>query len=394
MKNFNFSNGKVDPRVLIFSTDDNDNATITSPIAEAMKVAEAKKQNREETEKTKAVQPPVKTRLNLGTISVTEVTAEDAEKLAATMQENRKYAEGLGQKKAELEEAVRKIEEMVLKNGGDTDALLLLPPESRKALIDNKRILHQLGQELVRLEKDEPSIRYHTDLAYLIRKIEIEVELVRKGERVNGAAYFVELALKSGRFRVATKEERNAKTKPSHTISFGKYMIVPVELTRGNKVLAERLIELCKINKQEEVSSFHELVDVMKEKGTHSLYHVMQNPRGGEVVYIHFPKKQLSGGKWLSSGHILCRVDSDGGERFRFVILDVIGPENVTKEYTRMRKAKRFLPLAFLKAEKITAFIDNQEIFNDTRMFLLDVLRGLEYEKAEAKAASADKKRS
>lgn len=392
MKNFNFFDSTVDSRVLIFSTD---NTPITSPIAEAMKKAAEEKKAREEANKTKAVQPPVKTRLNLGTISVTEVTAEDAEKLAATMQENRKYAEELGQKKAELEEAVRKIEEMVLKNGGDADALRLLPPESQKALVNNKRALHQLGQELVRLEKDEPSIRYHTDLAYLIRKVEIHVELVRKGEQVDGAVYFVELALKSGRFRAATKEERSAKTKPSHTVSFGTKAIVPVELTRGNKVLAERLIELCKIDKQKETDSFCASIDAMKVKGTHSLRQIIARPNGCEVVYIHFPKKQLSGGKWLSSGHILCRVDMDGGDRFRLIILDVIGPENVADTYTRMRKAKRFLPLAFLKAGKITAFIENPEVFNDTRMFLLDVLRGLEYEQAEAvKAASANEKRS
>lgn len=389
MKNFILSDGKADSKkALIFSTD---NAGTTSLIAEAMKKAEEKKA-REEANETRAV-PTKKTRINLGAIKVAEVTTEDALNLTLKIQENRQYSEDLGRKRAELEEAIRKIEEMAANNGGGSEVLLLLPPESKKALINNQRGLKTLSQELERLEKDEPGIRAHAELAYLIRKIEIEISLAREGRRMSVAYFFVEIALKSGRFRVATKME--CVTKPSHTVLFGTKAIVPVELTRGNKVLAERLIELCKIDKQKETDSFCASIGAMKARGVYSLRQIIARPKGGEVVYIHFPKKQLSGGKWLSSGHILCRVDMDGGDRFRLIILDVIGPENVATEYTRMRKAKRFLPLAFLKAEKITAFIDNQEIFNDTRMFLLDVLRGLEYEQAEAvKAASANEKRS
>lgn len=378
MKNFAFKKkNDVDADMFFCSIKDDNHLAKISSIAVAMKKATEEKKVREEAEcKTKA-KPHQSQRLNLSTIKVADVTADDAEKLTSIIQENRQYAEELGQKKADLEDTAKKLKDAISEVDKE-----LIPPKLWGTLVNNKHGLQQIEQELKRLERDEPGIRAHTDLAYLIRKIEIEIEFVRKGGQAKDVACFMELALKSGRFRAVTKDERNARIKPSHTVSFGKYMIVPGELTRGNKVLAERLIELCRLEKERGVISVIKAADDMSGRATQTLIKALEQPKGGEVVYIHFPKKQLSGGKWLSSGHLLCELEQKVG-KYRLAIRDIVGPEVVVEDYKAMKKAGRFLPLAFIKAGRITAFL-NPDVFNDTRIFLRDVLRGLEYEKAIA----------
>lgn len=221
---------------------------------------------------------------------------------------------------------------------------------------------------------------------FLINEIEHEVARWRsKKYLVNSAEYFIRFALKSDLFRVANKVEVIKKS--AQLVLFGDQAIIPRELSRQNKILIDRLNEICKIEKERKAISFFRAVTLMKEQATCSLFNVLEKPRKGEKVFIDF-----SSGK--QNSYMLCEIIEKGG-KFQLIIEDVICNEGIVEEkYRSMKKARRFLSLAFMRARKITTFIKDKKIFDDTRIFLRDVLRGLEYERIDAsREASINRKK-
>jgi len=304
--------------------------------------------------------------------------------------ERKAWAENLGKMKAENEAEKTRIEHEC---GGEGE---LLPP-AKQAI--HKAINCELSKIVSAIMTVDDGLKSHVAVAYLIRKVELVTEVVAKTGVPVGADLFLRDMVATKRFRYATASEKEAlknKTAPSHTVVGHGTVIVPLELTAANKVLAERLMMLIKTEKAIFRRAEKDKVAAMKAKATITLSEVLEGkvPAEGQkpikpFIFLSAPKRKREGrdkeGKpyevWDPSFNLLLEVK----DYKTLHILEIRGGEKVVAAYEKMRKDKRHLLLTYVRAGKITNAIEGEELFKDLRHFLGDVLRGFENEAVEAK---------
>lgn len=395
-----------------YKTDENESGN--KALKAAMDAAVGQKEADKKSDKKS---DPRSRRLNLDALSaLTRSTCADKDEEVAVKKNDAVYGIGIGRNLADAEKhfqeeqvaAARKsleIKKGVMSSIDARDRLLAAAIDETilsgsKGVVDDRR-LKSAKEEYERLKAEEPSVFPHAQLSYLMRRIELAKDKIAEGVSTNADAYLHE-AVAIKRFRFATESEKRAtekreKTILPHAVIGHSVMIVPLEITKPNKLLAESLIALVNAEallfKQRSINK----AASMKSRATITLTELLAGkvPADGvkPIVYLAAGAEKKIG----KDGEVLYRASFqmllEAKVDNTLHLLQVSGSEKVVALYEKFKKERRYLPISFVKVRRVSG-IQGDDLFRDAKRFLADVLRGLDNETKElekiAKASEKD----
>lgn len=317
---------------------------------------------------------------NIGIIPDIVVNAEAEKRAREEAQKRRAYAEEMGRKEAHAENAVKKYGELK-KSGG------ILAPEDQKKIQLAQSSIKMIREFMKGLDKE---LQDHIKLSYLIERIRI----VQSVPTALEMEICLTKAVALGRIRILDWQERKEAEKigkyPKNVLFWNGKGYIPIIETPANLALISefrKLAELVGIAKKR----FNERVIAQIRIRANILLSEMIADEKEGMAYAYLPALKLEDGKQLSEGHLLLRLVRNqlgrGNQGAKIICLEAYG--RIRRKYEGLREKKRFLPLAFVRAGKITVHIKDKELFDDTHWFLRDVLEGLKYEKIHTPVAAA-----
>lgn len=340
-----------------------------------------------------------------GTAKGVVVDNDNTEQTVENTKEDAVYAVATGRSLADAEHKLREAQAVIKREAGKDvrDKLVAaVIDESAETAAETAADsdYKSLKKEYERLKKEEPLVFLHAQLSYLIRKVEIATDKITDNGIQVGADLYLREAEGLKRFRFATTTEIEAvakkeKTLPSHTVIGHGIVIVPLELTKANKVLAERLIALVKAEKalfkKRELDKVAAKVADMKAKATITLTEILRGkvPPNGQrsIIFLSSPASkvtEIGREKWLWSFNLLLEVrDNDS-----LHILQVSGSDKMIAVYEKMKSEDRYLKLRSVVSGKIMGLKGSG--VKEAHTFLDDVFRGLRNEATEAQRAEKE----
>lgn len=295
-----------------------------------------------------------------------EINASGVESMMAAVEKAAKrlsFAREKGRDKSNLEWEVKILQKA--KSGG-----ILTPSDNERR---EKALKDLIGVDRDIKQTDE-ILRLHIDFFYLYEDVKKASQVFSRHPELINLKDLVGRGKELGCFRIVGKDERERMKKAG-----GKYPLLIVlndewylpnysdEHDEELAIIAEKLAALARARQSS-------LVDDMKKRANMSLSEIIEGEGKEGVAYIHYGPLDIEAGKKLPEGHLLLELIKDNSGA-KLIILDAAG--RFAQRYSIMKDKGRYLPLAYIKAGRITGYIESKDIFDDTRTFLLDVLRAL-----------------
>lgn len=305
---------------------------------------------------------------NIGIIPDIVVDVASAKKASAEAQKRRAYAEEMGRKKAHSENAVKKYSE--LKESGG-----ILAPEDQQKLQSAQSSIKMIDEFMKGLDRE---LHNHVQLAHLIERIRI----AQSEPTVLEIEICLTKAVALERMRVLSWQERKEAEKvgkyPRNILFWGGKGYLPILETPANLALITEVRKLVRVVGEAKKIVTQEAIARMRRRADSLLHEMIVHGKEG-IAYVYLSSAKLFDGKQLGEGHLLLQlVKNEQGAKI--ICLEAYG--RVAQKYQELRRRKRFLPVIFVKAGKITSYLGDKELFDDMRVFLRDVIEGLRYEKS------------
>lgn len=302
---------------------------------------------------------------NIGIIPDIVVSAEDTKKASAEAQKRRAYAEEMGRKKAHSENAVKKYSE--LKESGG-----ILAPEDQQKFQSALSSVKMIDEFMKGLDRE---LHNHVQLAHLIERIRIAQSEPTALEMETCLTRAVVLERMRALSWQEQKEAEKTGKYPRNVLFWDGKSYLPILETPANLALIAELRKLSKAVSQVKKAHIEKAVMQMRDRANILLYEMIAGKEG--IAYAYLPPIKLPDGKQLGVGHLLLRlVKNEQGAKI--ICLEAQG--RIARKYEELRRNKRFLPIVYARAGKITSYLD-KELFDDMRIFLRDILEGAKHEK-------------
>lgn len=304
-------------------------------------------------------------------------------KIFAVTEEKEVDASGVEHMMVAVEKAARRLafakEKGKEKSGLEWEVKVLQKAKSSGILTPtDKNRLEKAHKDLLNIDRDikqsDEELRPHVDFFYLY-------EDVKRASRVFGLCPelvdlrdMVERGKGIGCFRIVGKDERERMKKEGRRypllIVLNNEWFLPNYTGEHDDELAIMAEKLAAIARAKQSS----LVDDMKKQANLSLPEMVEGDGKEGIAYIHYDQLDVENGQKLSEGHLLLEMikDKDGA---KIIVVDAAG--RFAQKYSAMKDKGRYLPLIYVKAGRIMGYIEGKDVFEDIRIFLMDVLRAL-----------------
>lgn len=277
------------------------------------------------------------------------------------------FAKEKGKGKSDLEFAVKVLQKA--KSGG------ILTPSNKNELDKAYESLRAVDRDI---RQTDEMLRSAIEFFYLYEDVKKADKILEKYPDLFDVKDLVKRGKDGGHFRIVGKEDKERMKK--ETRESGKtfpYLIVldaewflPNFTGEYDEELAVMAGELAALAKERKNS----LIDSMKSRATiPSLAEMLESDGKKGAACIYFPPLDIDDKK-LPEGYLLLELIKDNSGA-KLIILDAAG--RFAQRYSAMKDKGRYLPLAYIKAGRITGYIESKDIFDDTRTFLSDILRAL-----------------
>lgn len=275
------------------------------------------------------------------------------------------FSKDMGKRKAFIEHDI-KILQKVRSSGG------ILDPDDRECLESAYENLAKIDK-YVRHGIDE-DLRDFIEFFCLVEESKIAKAMIGGMSDLVNVEDMVKRAKEMGVIRIVGQQEkadmiRNKKI-DRHLIVLNGIWYVPSHFNECDDEVSLFTANISDIIKSKKGS----IVETMKKRATKSLEELIVGDGAEGEAYIYYPPVLLGEGKNFPEGHLLLEMIKDG-EGAKLIIVEAAG--RFAKKYYELKDKGRFLPLAFIRAGKIVSHIEDRDVFGDTRMFLMDVLRAL-----------------
>lgn len=275
------------------------------------------------------------------------------------------FSKDMGKRKAFIEHDIKILQKVRLSGG-------ILDPGDREYLEGAYENLAKIDK-YVRHGTDE-DLRGFIEFFCLVEESKIAKAMIGDMSDLVNIEDMVKRAKEMGVVRIVGQQEkadmiRNKKI-DRHLIVLNGIWYVPSHFNECDNEVMMFAVNISDIIKSKKGS----IVETMKKRATKSLEELIVGDGIEGEAYIYYPPVLLGEGKSFPEGHLLLEMRKDR-EGAKLSIVEAAG--RLAKKYYELKDKGRCLPLVFIKAGKITSHIEDRDIFDDTRTFLMDVLRAL-----------------